>query len=276
MRRRINLDRNKTMKTTLILLFGMMIAQAPPAQSAIIYTGGFSFEIPDDSSPGATIDFDGDGAADFNFSSGPYICTADYPTSACTATYAITALSTNTVLCQGFNAAIEPVGTYIGNAAPDGTGWTNLGGVLATSYISPRFGVSAWGGPLAAAGEGYLGFAFMGRDGLHYGWAHAWSQSEGPPMILDWAYESQPGTAIVAGAVPTALTAAPQIVRPGKLRLTWESQKGAAYQVQFKGDLGAPTWTNLDVIVIGTATNAVVDVPLGGASAGFYRVTLVN
>ncbi len=65
-----------------------------------------------------------------------------------------------------------------------------------------------------------------------------------------------------------------QIVRPGNLRLCWQSQSGQAYQVQFKDQLNAPCWRNVNLTIIATATNTLADVPIVGA-ARFYRVIQV-
>jgi hypothetical protein len=82
---------------------------------------------------------------------------------------------------------------------------------------------------------------------------------------------------VVEGALldfVVAPLAAPQIVRPGNLRLNWQSQAGQAYQVQFKDQLDALCWSNTDLTIIATATNAAADVPIVG-TARFYRVIQV-
>ena len=66
-----------------------------------------------------------------------------------------------------------------------------------------------------------------------------------------------------------------QFERPGNLRLNWQSVPGVPYQVQFKNQLDAPCWSNLDLTIIATDTNTLADVPIAGA-AGFYRVIQVQ
>jgi len=61
------------------------------------------------------------------------------------------------------------------------------------------------------------------------------------------------------------------VVWPGQLRLKWRSEIGRAYQVQAKEKLTAPLWTNLEFVVVGTTTNAAVDIPMTGTSR-FFRV----
>lgn len=123
---------------------------------------------------------------------------------------------------------------------------------------------------------------FPRRDGLHYGWIQVRlpGTETGPegfpiefaPVVVDWAYETRPNTAIIAGRKPVvAPQTAPTIVRPGQLRLHWRVEPGKAYQVQMKESLHAVLWTNLDFVVVATTTNAAVDVPMGGA-AKFFRV----
>ena len=92
--------------------------------------------------------------------------------------------------------------------------------------------------------------------------------------VYSYAYETTPNTPIVAGAGQPAPLAAPQIARPGNLRLNWQSVPGVPYQVQFKNQLDAPSWSNLDLTIIASATNALADVPIVG-TARFYRVIQV-
>jgi len=107
---------------------------------------------------------------------------------------------------------------------------------------------------------------------MHYGWIHVAQYGQGAPVFVDWAFETRPNTSILAGAMPViAPQAAPGIVRPGHLRLRWQSEVSKAYQVQFKESLTAPLWTNLDFVVVGTTTNAAVDVPITGTGK-FFRV----
>lgn len=118
----------------------------------------------------------------------------------------------------------------------------------------------------------YIGFVLVRGGQSYYGWMEV--QNPLPVAsgsIVAWAYSTQPNTPIVAGAGPLIPLSAPQIVRPGNLRLNWQSQVGQPYQVQFKNQVDAPSWSNLDLTIIATATNTSADIPMTGA-AGFYRI----
>ena len=267
------------MKINLICAIWLALALSGSAQSTIAYFNGPAFSIPGDGYTSTSLDLNQDGIGDFSFSGGPFLCTSDVPSSGCTSAYLIASLNTNSVLCQDYNVVVVmPAGTTIGSVASSNTVWKNSdGATLVTAFFSPRYGTSGWGGPLSLPGAGYLGVRFYAQDGLHYGWIHAWlpdsrSYWGAPlPVILDWAYETRPDTAIAAGAVPVAPLASPKIVRAGNLRLDWQSAVGAAYQVQFKEQLILPAWTNLDFTIIATATNTAVDVPMLD-TARFYRI----
>ena len=121
----------------------------------------------------------------------------------------------------------------------------------------------------------YIGFVLV-RGGQNY---YGWMEVQNPlPVssgsIVAWAYATTPNTPMVAGAGPLMPLAPVQIVRPGNLRLTWQSYAGQAYQVQYKNQVDAPSWSNSDMAIIATATNTLVDVPMVG-TARFYRVIQV-
>lgn len=54
--------------------------------------------------------------------------------------------------------------------------------------------------------EGFLGFRFEGTAGKHYGYVEIRGSDSGRFSILSYAWESEPDTAIVAGAVPEPST----------------------------------------------------------------------
>ena len=121
----------------------------------------------------------------------------------------------------------------------------------------------------------FLGFVLVYNGQNYYGWMEV----ENPlPMaygfIVAWAYATTPNTPMVAGAGPLIPLAPVQIVRPGNLRLEWQSQVGQPYQVQFKDNLDAVSWSNLDLTIIATSTSTPADVPIVG-TARFYRVIQV-
>ena len=249
------------------------------AQHTIRYTAGPATPFAMQPGFSTPIDFDRDGEADVSFSGGGLLCTMDDPTSSCSIFYSGIPLSTNSLLCVGNQFAVLSAGTLIGDSPGSGTAWRGFASAsLATYHMNFLEGTNRWHGPLSVIPEGYLGVLFHSATGKHYGWVRVRlplpAQSPGTmefsPVILDWAYETQPDTPIKAGAMPLAALTAPQIVRPGKLRLNWQTEIGLSYQVQYKENLDAPGWTNLDISVIATATNAIVDVPIQG-TVGFYQ-----
>jgi hypothetical protein len=83
---------------------------------------------------------------------------------------------------------------------------------------------------------------------------------------------------VVVGALSDVILAplaTPRIVRPENLRLDWQSQVGQAYQMQFRNQVDAPVWSNIDLTIIATSTNMTADVPIVG-TARFYRVIHVQ
>jgi hypothetical protein len=259
----------------LICSIGLGFSLSGAAGSSVAYISGPAFSIPD-AYNSTSLDLDQDGVEDFSFSSGPFICTTDVPSSGCTSPYFITSLGPNNILCQGNEAVVLPAGTTIGMVTSSNSAWRSSdGATVATAFFSPRYDTSGWGGPLSAPGAGYLGIRFHSQDGLHYGWIHVWLPDGGPfgnsPVVLDWASETSPDAPIDAGLVPSAPLVPPRMVRAGNLRLDWQSEVGAAYQVQFKDQLASPVWTNADFTIVATATNTSVDVPMPGA-ARFYRI----
>lgn len=222
------------------------------------------------------IDLNVDGLPDLNFTFGSTLCTADVPTSACMTPFYVGATSSNQVTISGNNLALFPAATLIGAAGVTNGNWSAPGGsalLTALFWNYDRFTdtySTRWTEPLASQPDSYLRIRFRAADGVHYGWIHFTLQ--GSPLLVDWAYETRPNTAIVAGAKPVAVPqASPEIIRPGYLRLRWQSGVGKAYQAQFKESLGATLWSNLDFVIIATATNSAVDVPVVGALR-FYRV----
>jgi hypothetical protein len=176
------------------------------AQDTIIYSNGPSFPIPSYYDSGrAFIDFDGDGVFDLSFEYYGFICTADVPTSGCSLSFYVGALSTNAILVRSCQASILPFGTSIGSAPASNTMWNTRCQytALADYFFSPRYGTKGYGGPLADPGVGYLGVRFSAADGLHYGWVRVRMprDTEFAPAIVDWAYEARPDTAIRAGAI---------------------------------------------------------------------------
>ena len=120
--------------------------------------------------------------------------------------------------------------------------------------------------------DAYAGIRLDAGGNFYYGWIHIQNLIFNAGQISDWAYETQPNTPIKAGAIPVVvLQAPPEIAQPGYLRLRWQTEIGKGYQIQSKVSLAASLWTNLDFVIVATATNAVADIPITGATR-FYRV----
>ena len=258
-------------------------------QSTIAYSNGPAFQLPGMNGYAKGIDLNGDGTLDCTFSAGEMYCTDDIPISGCTQPYYVSATGTNALLWHGGQVCVMSAASVIGSGVSANTVWGNPGqGDLLTIYISsPRDGTSTWTAPLQTLTNGYLGLRFYAADGLHYGWIHArlpdlsigtngFPAEFFSPVIVDWAYETRVNTAIVAGAtIVTALQAAPQVVRAGYLRLNWQAETGKTYQIQSTANLLPPSWTNLDISIVATGTNALTDIPIA-SGAEFYRIVETN
>ncbi len=92
------------------------------------------------------------------------------------------------------------------------------------------------------------------------------------PVIEGWAYEPAPETPILAGArpFPVPITCG-GVRRAGYLRLSFTGEIGRGYAVQFKSDLVVDRWATAGGLLIPTAPQTVLDLPMSGAT-GFYRV----
>ena len=261
-------------------LFGSLcLVVCISARASIAYFNGPAFAA---FTAFESVGFDRNGAAEFSFFGGPSLTTGD-PGDSYTPTY-VSAMRGNAVLAQGANAAILPAGAAIDANVSNSIWSTNDLNLAAYGTTGQQVLITAngfvtnaptagWGGPLARAGSGFLAVRLIEPDGIHYGWIRATLQDT--PVIIDWACETEPNTAIVAGAVPAVALQAPKIIRPGNLRLLWDSTPGTAYQIQFAPDLQTLAWSNLELSVVATGDTAAVDVPLTGAS-GFYRVLQTN
>ena len=169
-----------------------------PATAVIIFTmppepihAGI---FPDE--PPAQIDLDGDGVLD-------YIIPGSH--------------GQIDVLPQGFNRALStdqfgtfyadalPAGSFIGVDPDDDMVWGAGSPIMAGCFNAG--GVFCFGEFLG--GIDYLGAEFDIAGNTHYGWLEIRSR-DGIPFIdvLSWAYESEPGVGILAGAIPEPSAAA--------------------------------------------------------------------
>jgi len=69
--------------------------------------------------------------------------------------------------------------------------------------------VGAGAGQFALGSPGIIGFAFKptAADPESYGWLRLIPNNTGPGSIVDWAYQSTPGAAVLAGVIPGPGTA---------------------------------------------------------------------
>jgi len=99
-------------------------------------------------------------------------------------------------------AALE-AGFLIGAQSGDGSldwfnhsAWAPLMQSLSTGTAGEFWGTRA-----------YIGIEFQMDDGMHYGWFDVEGSSSSPyAEVYGWAYETQPGVSIIAGAVPEPST----------------------------------------------------------------------
>jgi len=238
----------------------------PTSRSTIAWFGGPLSQ--------SELDLDRDGTPDVRFWAEQTQCTGDFPPTSCYTPFKIAPLATNQLLLGTNELWIHPAG--FSSFLLSNVTWSTTTQTLTAYWNSPHYGVDGWTTPLGKWGGGYLGVQFHAADGWHYGWVHAQLPSTpgfaGGPIITDWAYETRPGIAICTGARPLVIPIGPpEIVRPSYIRLRWISEVNKAYQVQSKSEIGVPGWTNLDITIVATSTNCVVDIPIVGARR-FFRV----
>lgn len=83
-----------------------------------------------------------------------------------------------------------------------GTSTTSRGMLRSTFYPAAFFGPNPKG--FTSGQDGFMGFAFESGGDTHYGWAtlNIDLTLPGTVTISEWAYETNPNTAIAMGAVP--------------------------------------------------------------------------
>ena len=93
------------------------------------------------------------------------------------------------------------VGSQIGSSLNPVLVWERAGDYPGDSLLVGNFGtgsaIGLWPGVNA-----YVGIELEISGQPHYGWIHIASDSFSSGSILDWAYETRAGVAILAGAVP--------------------------------------------------------------------------
>lgn len=84
--------------------------------------------------------------------------------------------------------------------------WSHPSSVPGVASLHVRYDSGTSGFFVGA--RGFIGIAFLIDEEVHYGWidldSYSWMQSE----IHGWAYESEPGKPIIAGAIPEPSTTA--------------------------------------------------------------------
>ena len=249
-----------------------------PRSTTVRYTPGPAVGFPWVSFGTATVDLDGEGQPDFNLG-GNALCTASIP-ACCTTWFEATGVSSNELLVVGQDLAVVELGTSLGPEPQSGAAWSSAGGFL--TETGSGCGYRPWSGELGRRGEGYLGTRLRLADGDHYGWMRvvlagsALSPAPGfmflGPVVVDWAFELQPGVATVAGARPSpAAMASLGIVRPGYLRTRVATEPGWSYAVQQRSSITQGNWQSAGFTFVGDGSETLLDLPMTGA-AGFFRV----
>lgn len=207
-------------------LFGILCVSIATltAQSNVVYVNGPSFQAGGyrEWNPRG-VDFDGDGTNEFLFWSSGMICTADVPTSGCSWPFYIWTGNTNEVLANGFYVTPLSLGE-ITAPQPPASSWIAPNGFYGAGIASYWYSLqgreivgqllhSGWNTGVADEGVGYLGVRFYSSGGAHYGWIRARLPQtsigtngfplELVPVVVDWAYETQPNTPIRVGDIGT-------------------------------------------------------------------------
>ena len=112
------------------------------------------------------------------------------------------------VTSQGSNRSGTPLtaGTMIDQTLPDY--WID-GTQPMAQWIRLLDDTTVSFGSWAGIDSGYMGLEFDISGQTHYGWARITSVYDSTTVIIhDWAYETQPGVGIAAGAIPEPSTTA--------------------------------------------------------------------
>ncbi len=242
------------------------------AQGTIVYTDIEDVPLFGHPSVFYDLDLDQNGATDVTFRAA-----SDFDAIPCEFSR-ILAIPASPPDLGGFVQPLNP-GEAIGPEVEAPLSWENPGegrlgpiGLTFTSCRNTGEGLVCLG--LFTCQNAYMGVEFQIEGQPHYGWVRVDCSLGGVNggWVTEYAYETRPGVAIKAGAKPVVVPmAAPEVARPGYLRLKWPSEVGKAYQVQTKARLDSLRWTNLDFVIPATSTETMVDLPMEGA-AQFFRV----
>ncbi len=247
------------------------------AQGAIVYRDIEDvslFGVPGGGTVFYDLDLDQNGSADFTFRSTThqFDCVPQSNNRILSIPAGTPDLRSDVIpLTVGEEISPMPNDPYAWNASLTLASGINIGSVF-TCCINTRFGLVCLG--LFTGQNAYMGVEFEIDGELHYGWVGVDCSIAGVNggWVTEYAYQTRPGVAIKAGAKLVVVpTAAPEVARPGYLRLNWPSELGKAYQVQTRTRMDALRWMNLSFVIPATATDTMVDVPMVGA-AQFFRV----
>jgi hypothetical protein len=191
----------------LYLILPLLLALRAGAAVVVAYRGEapntFGFlPLPSE----ANFDIDADGVPDYRFhTDGSFVAAViSYGTNRY-----ISVLSTGDD--QGGNLVPVFAGSIIGFDTSSLSGdWHRQTDYVIIPSLSTGYSLTSGPSPMQFA-DGYIGVEFAAADGIHYGWIQyvGFSHSEkgiGYPLlggfIDSWAWETQPGVSIVAGAIP--------------------------------------------------------------------------
>lgn len=150
--------------------------------------------------------------------------------------------------------------------------WATVGGFFSFSSFGVGYGSAI--GPMPGAGEKFIGVSFDIGGNQHYGWIRIDVAADaGSYTIFDYAYEDQPGVAILAGdGAGAACSAANAPTNPthvdgvNSATLSWDPiSQSVACQVQ--GTRLIPAGPSPSVNIIGSEPSS-TNVPYAAAGAG--------
>lgn len=186
-----------------IIITGIVaLYSAASSPAAVIYT-----QLPEPRLLGPEIgsfttvhpfDIDGDGMTDFNFGTNVGGGTSFFPEAGNFIAY-----SPDPPPNVGGDVGPLPLGSIIGES---------ISMIDASLIWSERSGTvvlcrDVGCGGLFVGRDAYIGLRFERPEGTHFGYIHFVTESDSPYGYLhDWAWETQPGTPIIAGSIPEAST----------------------------------------------------------------------
>ena len=71
---------------------------------------------------------------------------------------------------------------------------------------------------------------------------------------------------------PIAIEAVPLSPSRPAIRITWPTELGGEYLVQFKNDLNTPGWVNTGFAVVGTSAHSTIDIVVVESEQRFFRI----